>query len=60
MTLAALLPLTAAVHGISAPLLWIIGLVLIVAGAIGLFRGSLILGIILIVIGIVIGGLNVL
>jgi hypothetical protein len=55
-----LLPLTAAMHGLAVPLLWIVGIVLIVGGIIGLFRGSLLLGIVLIVIGVVLGGLNVL
>jgi hypothetical protein len=58
--LAMLMPLTAAIHGVAVPLLWIVGIVLIVAGVIGLFRGSLLFGIVLIVIGIVIGGLNIL
>ena len=57
---AMLLPLTAAMHGLAVPLLWIVGIVLIVGGIIGLFRGSLLLGIVLIVIGVVLGGLNVL
>ena len=41
------------------PLLWIIGVVLIVGGAISLFRGRILTGIILIIIGILLGGLNV-
>lgn len=57
--LAQVVPMLASIHGAAAPLLWVIGLVLIVAGVIGLFRGSLIFGIILIIIGILIGGLNV-
>ncbi|MGO9198206.1 MAG: hypothetical protein ACLQK4_13895 [Acidimicrobiales bacterium] len=52
--------ITANAHGLHAPLLWIIGLVFIVAGVIGLVRGSLIFGILLVVVGIVIGGLNIL
>lgn len=60
MSLAMLLPLTATVHGLGAPLLWIIGLVLIVAGVIGLVRGSMIVGILFIIVGVVIGGLNIL
>jgi hypothetical protein len=50
----------ATIHGFAAPLLWIIGLVLIIAGIISLVRRSLVLGIVLIVIGIIIGGLNIL
>jgi hypothetical protein len=36
--------------------IWVIGIVLIVAGAIALFRSSLILGVILIVVGVLLGG----
>jgi hypothetical protein len=56
----ATLTMLAAIHGAAAPVLWIIGFVLIVAGVIGLVRGSLVLGIVLIVLGIIIGGLNIL
>jgi hypothetical protein len=49
----------AAVHGVAVPLLWIIGLVLIIAGIVALFRSSILMGIVLIVLGIVFGGLNV-
>ncbi len=52
--------LLAKIHGLHAPLLWIIGIVLIVAGVIGLVRGTMIFGILLIVVGVVIGGLNIL
>ena len=38
---------------------WIIGIILIIAGAATLFRGSQPLGIVLIVIGVLLGGLNV-
>jgi hypothetical protein len=53
-------PLAAVVHGGAVPLLWIIGIILIVAGVVALFRRSLLLGVVLIVIGIFLGGLNVL
>lgn len=43
-----------------APVMWIIGLVLIVAGVIGLFRGSILFGILLIIVGLILGGLNIL
>jgi hypothetical protein len=46
-------------NGGAVPIVWIIGIVLIVAGVVALFRSSLILGIVLIVIGIFLGGLNV-
>ncbi|MGO9560095.1 MAG: hypothetical protein ACLPQS_10020 [Acidimicrobiales bacterium] len=52
--------LVARVHGLHSPLLWIIGLVLIVAGVIGMVRGTLIFGILLVIVGLVLGGLNVL
>jgi hypothetical protein len=46
-------------NGGAVPIVWVIGIVLIVAGVVALFRSSLILGIVLIVIGIFLGGLNV-
>jgi hypothetical protein len=55
----AILPLATVVHGVAIPLLWIIGIVLIVAGVVALIRGSLLAGILLIVVGIFLGGLNV-
>ena len=48
------------VHGGAVPLVWVIGIVLIVAGVVSLIRGSLLMGVVLIVIGIFLGGLNVL
>jgi len=48
------------VHGGAVPLIWVVGIVLIVAGVVSLFRRSLLLGAVLIVIGVVSGGLNVL
>ena len=47
------------VHGGAVPLIWVIGIVLIVAGVVALIRGSLLMGVVLIVIGIFLGGLNV-
>ena len=41
------------------PIVWIIGIVLIVAGVVALFRSSLLLGVVLIVIWVLLGGLNV-
>ena len=49
----------AVLHGSIVPILWIIGIVLIIAGVVSLFRGSLVVGIVLIIIGIFLGGLNV-
>ena len=59
MVLAVIL-LASMFHGGAVPLLWIIGLVLIVAGVVSLFRGGLLAGIVLIIVGVVLGGLNVL
>jgi hypothetical protein len=46
-------------NGGAVPIVWVIGIVLIIGGAISLFRGSLFLGIVLIVIGVLLGGLNI-
>ena len=46
-------------NGGAVPIVWIVGIVLIVFGVVSLFRGSLLLGIVLIVIGVLLGGLNV-
>jgi hypothetical protein len=55
-------PLLAALtHGtIVVPLLWVIGILLLVAGLISLVRGGLFAGFPLIILGILLGGLNVL
>ncbi len=54
-----LLTLAAVTHGVAIPLLWIIGLILIIAGIVSLFRGSVLAGVVLVVLGILLGGLNV-
>ena len=46
-------------NGGAVTVVWIIGIILIIAGVVSLFRGSLLLGIVLIVIGVLLGGLNV-
>ena len=46
-------------HGAAIPLVWIIGVVLIVAGVISLVRGGLLAGVVLIILGVLLGGLNV-
>lgn len=52
--------LGAVAHGVVVvPLLWIIGVVLLLAGIVTLVRGGLLLGIVLIILGILLGGLNV-
>jgi hypothetical protein len=52
-------PLASVFSGGAVPIVWVIGIVLIVAGVVALFRRSLIMGVVLIVIGIFLGGLNV-
>jgi hypothetical protein len=41
------------------PVLWAVGIVLIVVGVISLFRRSMFLGAVLIIVGILLGGLNI-
>jgi hypothetical protein len=52
--------LASIVHGGATPLLWIIGIILIVVGVVALVRRSLLMGVVLIVIGVLLGGLNIL
>jgi hypothetical protein len=52
--------LGAIVHGGAVPLLWVIGIILIVVGVVALLRRSLLMGVVLIVIGVLLGGLNIL
>src|SRR5450830_1617033 len=47
-------------NGGAVPIVWVIGIVLIVFGVVALFRSSLLMGVVLIVIGVLLGGLNVL
>jgi len=54
--LASLIPLLASV---TVPVLWAVGAVLIIAGAIYMFRRKMLLGIVLLIIGILLGGLNI-
>ena len=51
--------LSSVFNGGAVPIVCVIGIVLIVAGVVALFRSSLLLGIVLIVIGVLLGGLNV-
>ena len=46
-------------NGGAVTIVWIIGIILIIGGVVSLFRGSVLLGIVLIVIGVLLGGLNV-
>lgn len=54
--LASLFPLLAS---ITVPVLWAIGAVLIIAGIIYMFRHRMLLGVVLLIIGILLGGLNI-
>jgi len=47
-------------NGGAVSVVWVIGIILIVAGVVALFRSSLLWGVVLIVIGVLLGGLNVL
>ena len=51
--------LASIIHGTATPILWVIGIILIVVGAVAVFRRSLLLGVAMIIVGIVLGGLNV-
>lgn len=51
--------LAAIFSGGAVTVVWVIGIVLIVAGVVSLFRGSMLWGVVLIVIGVLLGGLNV-
>lgn len=46
--------------GAAVPLIWIVGLVLIVAGVVAMVRQGILLGVVLVVLGIVLGGLQLL
>ena len=53
--------LAALFHGGAAvPIIWIIGLVLIIAGLISMVRRGIVLGIVLVILGIILGGLQLL
>ena len=45
--------------GVTVPVLWAVGIVLIVAGAISMYRRSMFWGVVLIIVGILLGGLNI-
>ena len=47
-------------NGGAVSVVWVIGIILIVAGVVALFRSSLLWGVVLIVIGVLLGGLNIL
>ena len=52
-------PLVSVFIGGAVTVVWIIGIILIIGGAVSLFRSSVLLGIVLIVIEVLLGGLNV-
>jgi len=41
------------------PVLWAVGIVLIIAGVVYMFRRRMLLGVVLLIIGILLGGLNI-
>ena len=45
--------------GGAVPIVWVVGIILIVVGVVAVFRRSLLLGVVLIIIGVLLGGLNV-
>jgi hypothetical protein len=47
--------LLAAVHGATATLLWIIAAIVVIAGIVAILRGSVLWGIVLIIVGCLIG-----
>jgi len=50
----------AVTHGaVIVPILWVIGVVLLIAGVVTLLRGGVVAGVLLIILGILLGGLNV-
>jgi hypothetical protein len=51
--------LAAVFGGAAVPILWILGLILLVIGVVALFNGSALTGAVLIIIGILLGALNV-
>ena len=51
--------LASLVHGGATPLVVIVGLVLIVVGVVMLFRRSMLMGVLAIIVGILLGGLSV-
>jgi hypothetical protein len=44
---------------VTVPVLWAIGVVLIVAGVMYMFRRRMFLGVVLVIVGILLGGLNI-
>ena len=47
-------------NGGAVPIVWVVGIILIVVGVVAVFRRSRLLGVVLIVIGVLLGGLNIL
>jgi hypothetical protein len=59
-TILASVVLAAITHGaVIVPLLWVIGVIFLVTGVVSLFRGGLLAGLLLVIVGILLGGLNV-
>jgi hypothetical protein len=47
------------IRGAVVPIVWIIGIALIIGGVVSLFRGRIAAGLVLVIVGILLGGLNV-
>lgn len=47
-------------HGAAVPIIWVVGLILIVAGTVAMGRRGIVLGAILVILGIILGGLQLL
>jgi len=54
--LASLFPLLASV---TVPVLWVVGIIFIILGIVYLFRRNILWGVVLLIIGILLGGLNI-
>ncbi|HSQ38488.1 MAG TPA: hypothetical protein VLS92_11440 [Acidimicrobiia bacterium] len=54
--LASVFPLLASA---TVPVLWVVGIVLIIVGVVYMFRRRMLLGVVLLIIGILLGGLNI-
>jgi hypothetical protein len=50
-----MVPMLLAVHGGTAGLLWILAAILVIAGIVSLFRGQMLAGLVLIVLGLLVG-----
>ena len=47
-------------HGAAVPIIWVLGLILIVAGIVAMVRRGILLGVVLVILGVILGGLQLL